>query len=46
MLFQFVGGRYEISEYKNPKFKDRFLILIGQNIEKNLSLYNFSSAFS
>jgi len=46
MLFQFVAGRYEISEYRNPKFKDRFLILIGQNIEKNLSIYNFRAAFT
>ncbi len=46
MIFQFVAGRYEISEYRNPKFKNRFLILIGQNIKKNLSLYNFGSTFS
>ena len=34
MLFQYVGGRFELSEYNNPKMRDRFLTLIGQNIEK------------
>ena len=33
MLFQYVGGRYEFSEFDNPKISDRFLILIGQNIK-------------
>jgi G3E family GTPase len=46
MLFQFVAGRYEISDYRNPEFNDRFLILIGQNIEKSPSVQNFSSALS
>lgn len=32
-LFQYVGGRYEFSEFDNPKMSDRFLILIGQNIK-------------
>lgn len=35
LLFQYVGGRFEFSEFNNPKMPDRFLILIGQNIEKD-----------
>ncbi len=35
MLFQYVGGRYEFSEFNNPNMSDRFLTLIGQDIEKD-----------
>jgi hypothetical protein len=31
-LFQYVNGRYEISEFNNPGMGERFLTLIGQNI--------------
>lgn len=34
MLFQYVGGRYELAEFNNPKMEDRFLVLIGQDIQK------------
>lgn len=33
LLFQYVGGRFEFSEFNHPRMPDRFLILIGQNIE-------------
>ena len=33
-LFQYVGGRFEFSEFNNPNMTDRFLILIGQDIQK------------
>jgi G3E family GTPase len=35
LLFQYVGGRFELSEFNNPKMPERFLILIGQNIGKD-----------
>ena len=34
LLFQYVGGRFEFSEFNNPKMTDRFLILIGQGFQK------------
>jgi len=34
MLFQYVGGRFEFSEFNNPNLSDRFIILIGQDIQK------------
>jgi G3E family GTPase len=34
LLFQYVGGRYELSEFNNPKMPDRFLVLIGQDIDR------------
>ena len=33
-IFQYVRGRFEFSEFANPKMAERFLILIGQNIQK------------
>ena len=33
LLFQSVGGRSEFSQFTNPKMTDRFLVLIGQNIQ-------------
>jgi len=33
-LFQYVNGRSEISEFNNPKMRERFLTLIGQDIQK------------
>jgi G3E family GTPase len=35
MLLQYVGGRFEFSEFNNPKMPDRFLILIGQDMPKD-----------
>jgi G3E family GTPase len=35
MLFQYVGGRYDFSEFNNPSMSDRFLTLIGQGIEED-----------
>ena len=35
LLFQYVGGRFELSEFNNPKRPERFLILIGQSFEKD-----------
>jgi len=34
LLFQYVRGRFEFSEFSNPNMPERFLILIGQNIQK------------
>lgn len=34
LLFQNVGGRFEFSEFNNPNLTDRFIILIGQDIQK------------
>lgn len=34
LLFQYVGGRFEFSEFNNPNLTDRFLILIGQAIHR------------
>ena len=31
MLVQFVGGRFEISQYPDPECEQRYLIVIGQN---------------
>ena len=42
LLFQYVGGRYEFSEFNNPKMPNRFLILIGQNIRKGTDLIDWS----
>lgn len=33
MLVQFVGGRYEISQYPNENPDDRYLIIIGQHLD-------------
>jgi len=41
MLVQFVGGRYELSEYNNPNFNERFLTVIGQNLNENFSVNDF-----
>ncbi len=32
---KYVGGRFEFSEFNNPKLPDRFLILIGQAMQKD-----------
>jgi len=45
LLFQYVGGRFEFSEFNNPKISDRFLILIGQNIQKGAELFDWSRLF-
>ena len=34
LIFQYVRGRFEFSEFTNPKISERFLILIGQDIQK------------
>jgi hypothetical protein len=44
-LFQYVGGRFEFSEFNNPKMPDRFLIVIGQNIRKGTELIDWSRFF-
>lgn len=36
-LFQSVAGRYDISEYKNRDFEERFLVCIGKNMESYIS---------
>jgi G3E family GTPase len=38
LLFQYVGGRFEFSEFNNLKMSDRFLVLIGQDIQKGSEL--------
>ena len=42
LLFQYVGGRFELSEFNNPNLTERFLIFIGQDLQKEL----IESAFS
>ena len=42
LLFQYVGGRFEFSEFNNPKMTDRFIILIGQDIQKESMASLFS----
>lgn len=34
LLFQFVGGRFEFSEFHNLNLPDRFLIFIGKDLQK------------
>jgi G3E family GTPase len=34
-LVQYVGGRYEFSEFTNPNVSERFLIFIGQDLHRN-----------
>jgi|LGVF01.2.fsa_nt_gb G3E family GTPase len=34
LVFQYVGGRFEFSEFNNPNLSERFIILIGQDIQK------------
>ena len=36
MLFQYVRGRFEFSEFNKPNVQDRFLIFIGQDLQKDL----------
>lgn len=36
-LVQFVGGRFNLSEYQNPNVTDRFLVLIGQDLNPVIS---------
>jgi G3E family GTPase len=42
LLFQYVVGRFELSEFNNPNLADRFLIFVGQDLQKEL----IESAFS
>ncbi|MGD8502532.1 MAG: GTP-binding protein [Syntrophobacterales bacterium] len=42
VLFQYVGGRFELSEFNNPNLTDRFLIFVGQDLQKE----SIESAFS
>ena len=37
MVVQYVAGRYEISEYDDPRYEERFLIVIGQDLKKEFS---------
>jgi G3E family GTPase len=30
---QYVGGRYDIRDYPNPKFDDHFMVVVGKNVE-------------
>ena len=43
LLFQYVRGRFEFSEFTNPKMSERFLILIGQDIRQEPILTAFDS---
>jgi G3E family GTPase len=44
-LFQYVGGRFELSEFNNPNMSDRFLVLIGQDIQKGAKGINWARLF-
>jgi G3E family GTPase len=35
LVFQYVAGRYEFSEFRNPVITDRFLVIIGQNLPQD-----------
>ena len=41
LLFQYVAGRYEISEYSASETDERFLIFIGQNMDEVFSADSF-----
>jgi G3E family GTPase len=43
LLFQYVRGRFEFSDFTNPKMSERFLILIGQDIQKEPIATDFSN---
>ena len=45
LLFQYVGGRFEFSEFNNPKMPDRFLILIRQDFREGTDLIDWSRFF-
>jgi G3E family GTPase len=45
LLFQYVGGRFEFSEFNNPKMPERFLILIGQDFRKGTDLIDWARFF-
>ena len=45
MLFQYVGGHFEFSEFNNPKMAERFLILIGKDIRKGENPIDWSRFF-
>jgi G3E family GTPase len=45
LLFQYVAGRFELSEFNNPNLADRFLIFIGQDLQKELIDALFSNRF-
>ncbi|MDY6951250.1 MAG: GTP-binding protein [Thermodesulfobacteriota bacterium] len=38
LLFQYVGGRFELSEFSHPNMSERFLVLIGQDIHRAAGL--------
>ena len=44
-LFQYVGGRYAFSEFNNPNLSDRFLVLIGQDLDNDAELMDWSNGF-
>jgi G3E family GTPase len=35
LIFQYVAGRYDFSEFNNPGITDRFLVIIGQNLQQD-----------
>lgn len=34
VVVQYVGGRYELSEFRNPNVSERFLVFIGQGMDR------------
>ncbi|MDO9566094.1 MAG: GTP-binding protein [Candidatus Desulfaltia sp.] len=46
VLIQYVAGRYELSEFKNSKFSEQFLILIGQGIQKDSIISDLRKKFA
>ena len=46
LLFQYVAGRFGLSEFNNPNLADRFLIFIGQDLQKELIDGVFSHRFN
>lgn len=44
MLVQFVGGRYEISQYPEPDSTERYLIVIGRDLADNFSESAFKAS--
>ena len=41
VLFQYVAGRYDLSEFNNPRVTDRFLVFIGQAADEPVFLHPF-----
>jgi G3E family GTPase len=46
VLFHYVAGRYDLTEFKNPGVPDRFLVFIGQAADQTIGLAPFVPPFT